>query len=247
MFDNNFSSPDVLPFIVAEDCQELVANMERLKERCKAVQIQVHTVRDDGQVQSLQKVNDILRELQNRLFSNDDIPQRAIQQAHLYLNACLPEAVGSIDTRFQSLVLGCALDDQKDVRRRLQSLVHECKLCMESGSAKLGNSNTNTKTTESSNNSAENSDAAGVEAASSCHSSSSSGRQTADDSSNDSTVENHRTAQWYTTSRQDRFDDGDLSVTQEEGESIQELHVKDDNACACTHSHHSHSAGPISS
>lgn len=243
MFDSNFSSPIILPLLVAEDCEELVANMQRLKDRCEAVQIQVHTVRDDGQRQSLQKVNDVLQELQTRLFSTDDVPKKAVQQARLYLNACLPEAVGSIDTRFQSLVLGCALDDQKDVRRRLQILVHECNLDMESGSARLGNTNGNTATSESecSDHLGENLNPTHTQAVSAGHKPPSSGQQEADGSSDDSaTVENYRTAQWHAAPKVDRSDDSDLSVSQQEGESIEELNAKDSYPGSCTHSHQPH-------
>jgi BCL2-associated athanogene 2 len=108
------------------DRQELLTNMERLKARCEAVTMEVQTVRDQSQTQSLHKVNSILHDLRSRLFTETDtIPVTAMQQARSYLNACLPETAGAIDSRFQSLVLGCALDDQKDVRRRLESLVRE--------------------------------------------------------------------------------------------------------------------------
>ncbi|KAL8612723.1 hypothetical protein ACOMHN_025374 [Nucella lapillus] len=108
-----------------EDSQELLTNMERLKVRCEAVEIHVHTVRDEGQRQSLHKVNGALEKLHTRLASSQNTSGSVVLQAQSYLNACLPEAVGPIDSRFQSMVLGCAVDDQKDIRRRLQRFVQE--------------------------------------------------------------------------------------------------------------------------
>lgn len=238
-----------LPVAVAEDSQELLINMERLKARCEAVQIQVHTVRDDGQLQSLDKVNNVLQELQTRLASNDNVPRMAVKQARSYLNACLPEAVGSIDTRFQSLVLGCAVDDQKDVRRRLQSLVRESNVDLESGSSKSRNTNENyTATTERSDNLTENSVYTGTATVN--HKPPSSGEQTGDvlrETSGPS--ENHHTAQWYTatSTKPGSFDDSDLSVSQQEGESIQQVHLKEGNASPRSHSRQPHFDGPISS
>lgn len=108
------------------DCQELIANIERLRERCQAVEVHVHTVRDEGQVKALDKINMVLQDLESQVNGNPTVTLSVSQRAHSCLNACLPEAVGAIDTRFQSLVLGCALDDQKKVRWRLESLVKHC-------------------------------------------------------------------------------------------------------------------------
>lgn len=98
-----------------------MANMDRLKERCKAIEVRVYTVRDEGQTQALEKVTQALANLETEVSDNGSV--ETSKKAQSFLNACLPDSVGAVDSRFQSMVLGCALDDQKEVRRRLQVLV----------------------------------------------------------------------------------------------------------------------------
>ncbi|KAK7508119.1 hypothetical protein BaRGS_00000358 [Batillaria attramentaria] len=123
--------------ISAGDCQELIANMERLKERCRSIEVRVHTVRDEGQIEALEKVNRALEDLETEVVHGGTVASS--KRAHSFLNACLPDSVGAIDTRFQSMILGCALDDQKEVRRRLQILVKD--FCPQTHSNKPRNSN----------------------------------------------------------------------------------------------------------
>lgn len=55
-------------------------------------------------------------------------PEQHIDKIESYLNACLPEPLSSnIDSRFQSKLLGCTVDDQKYFKKTLQSLHKKMK------------------------------------------------------------------------------------------------------------------------
>lgn len=76
----------------------------------------VSTPRNDIQEEAYKAVSDILDELQKS-------PSDHLKTVESYLNACLPEPLSSkIDTRFQSKVLGCTVDDQKHIRKKLHNL-----------------------------------------------------------------------------------------------------------------------------
>jgi hypothetical protein len=47
----------------------------------------------------------------------------ALNKAQSYLDACSPEVVHCKGTKFEALVLACASDDQKSVRRKMELLV----------------------------------------------------------------------------------------------------------------------------
>ncbi|KAK3580957.1 hypothetical protein CHS0354_006984 [Potamilus streckersoni] len=104
---------------------EIQAITEMLVCRCLTVEISVTTPRDENQEIALSKVQNILEDLDS-MFKTD--VEYAKQTAESYLNACLPEPRGnSTDHKFQGLVLGCAADDQKAVRKRLETLLAHLK------------------------------------------------------------------------------------------------------------------------
>ncbi|KAK7099733.1 BAG family molecular chaperone regulator 2-like [Littorina saxatilis] len=218
-----------------EDYQELVTNMERLKARIEAVQIHVHTVRDDGQVEALDKVNNALQELHSRLYSEEHARSTAVKQAHTYLNACLPEAVGSVDLSFQSMVIGCALDDQKDVRRRLETLLRDCSRQTRPGSTHSSVKKTDPASSERSNNATASLESTNTGEASVKNKPTSNKEK--DANSRDS-IQNHLREEWFSAPNSNSKDD-DLSVTQQQGESIEQLHAKTDNT---KHNHSNHPA-----
>lgn len=40
-----------------------------------------------------------------------------------FLNACISQPIGPIDKTFEIAILGCTLDDQKKIKKRLQGLM----------------------------------------------------------------------------------------------------------------------------
>ncbi|KAL3869801.1 hypothetical protein ACJMK2_042437 [Sinanodonta woodiana] len=109
----------------SKERDEIQAITEMLAWRCLTVEISVTTPRDENQELALSKVQTILKDLENMFKTDVECAKRT---AESYLNACLPEPRGnSTDHKFQGLVLGCAADDQKAVRKRLDTLLADLK------------------------------------------------------------------------------------------------------------------------
>ncbi|XP_046332272.1 BAG family molecular chaperone regulator 2-like [Haliotis rufescens] len=100
------------------DRQQFLANLDRLRKRSKSATIEVNTVRNETQEEALSKINDILDKLKCEF---NDQPEKCWQQLQIYYNTCLAESRGAVDARFQNLVLDCTVDDQKNLRRKLDS------------------------------------------------------------------------------------------------------------------------------
>lgn len=103
--------------------------IQRVSSRLGTVELNVRTVRDKSQEDSLSQINALI----DTMIKMGD-PVIARQRCQLYLNACcmdpssqlgtVPEAdVGPIDKKFESALLGCTLDDQKNIKKRLQALM----------------------------------------------------------------------------------------------------------------------------
>lgn len=106
--------------------------IQRVSSRLGTVELNVRTVRDNSQEDSLSQINALI----DTMIKMGD-PVIARQRCQMYLNACcsssmdpsghmdtVPEAdVGPIDKKFESVLLGCTLDDQKNIKKRLQALM----------------------------------------------------------------------------------------------------------------------------
>lgn len=88
--------------------------------RCASVEVQVMTPRNPTQQDALSQVDRLMEELLCRLKA-DLSGSKILCQA--FLNACLSDAKGPIDQKFQSVIIECAADDQKKIRKRLESLL----------------------------------------------------------------------------------------------------------------------------
>lgn len=89
------------------------------------VEISVKTVRDAAQEDALHQVNGLIDSL---LTLSDRVTAR--QRCQTFLNACVHDDPTStleiepiVDKKFETAVLGCTLDDQKIVKKRLQALM----------------------------------------------------------------------------------------------------------------------------
>ncbi|XP_017107840.2 BAG family molecular chaperone regulator 2 isoform X2 [Drosophila bipectinata] len=112
--------------------EEIMLYIQRVSSRLGTVELNVRTVRDNSQEDSLSQINALI----DTMIKMGD-PVIARQRCQLYLNACcsssmdpsgymdtVPEAdVGPIDKKFESALLGCTLDDQKNIKKRLQALM----------------------------------------------------------------------------------------------------------------------------
>uniref|UniRef100_A0A915N912 BAG domain-containing protein n=1 Tax=Meloidogyne javanica TaxID=6303 RepID=A0A915N912_MELJA len=91
------------------DRDELALNADRIINRCRSVEVCVNTPRDEHQDRALKRVNEVIYIALNK--TDDKLKTQAEIQG--FLNACMPEESGHIDDKFQSLIIACTADDQK--------------------------------------------------------------------------------------------------------------------------------------
>ncbi|KRG06069.1 BAG family molecular chaperone regulator 2 isoform X2 [Drosophila mojavensis] len=112
--------------------EEIILYIQRVSARLATVDLNVRTVRDASQEDSLSQINALIDTM---IKMGDPVIGR--QRCQLYLNACCSSSmdpngrmgtvfeadVGPIDKKFESALLGCTLDDQKNIKKRLQALM----------------------------------------------------------------------------------------------------------------------------
>lgn len=113
--------------------EEIHCYIHRVNSRLSTVELNVRTVRDKAQEDSLHQVNVLI----DSLITNSD-PVLSRQRCQTFLNACSGGSESShhestshqsgndpiIDKKFESALLGCTLDDQKNIKKRLQALMN---------------------------------------------------------------------------------------------------------------------------
>jgi len=110
---------DMLRLSISEK-EDIDATTNRLLSRCRTVEVNVSTPRNNDQERSLKAANEQIEELLAKL--QEDIANSR-QTCRRFLNACNPnQPDGPIDQRFQSVLIGCTADDQKKIRRRLEQI-----------------------------------------------------------------------------------------------------------------------------
>ena len=95
--------------------------MEQMQSRCLTVNIEVKTNRDSAQEEALHQVNSLIDKLVVELHAD---PGGTRTRCLAYMNACSSHLHTDSDKTFENAILGCALDDQKKVRKRLQGLLY---------------------------------------------------------------------------------------------------------------------------
>lgn len=106
---------------ISDEREELNCYLGRITTRLATVALNVTTIRDQAQEDSLHQVNGLIDSV---ITTTDRIAARLHCQH--YLNCC-SDGGGSaervIDKKFEMALLGCALDDQKNIKKRLQALM----------------------------------------------------------------------------------------------------------------------------
>lgn len=118
----------VLSVILGERT-ELFNYINRVSERMDSVEVYVTTTRNRDQVQALGEVNRLIE----KLIALHDSAEK-LKLCQMYWNACSSDADDlSIqplsklaDKKFENNLLGCTLDDQKIIKKRIKSIM----LCM---------------------------------------------------------------------------------------------------------------------
>ncbi|GJQ79068.1 hypothetical protein Trydic_g5324 [Trypoxylus dichotomus] len=101
--------------------EETQRYLDRIIERCLTVDIKIHTPRDKPQEEALHQINHLIDALVMSLKTD---PDGAKEKCVSYMNACSSQHVqGVTDKTFENALLGCTLDDQKRIKKRLQGLL----------------------------------------------------------------------------------------------------------------------------
>ncbi|XP_065360467.1 BAG family molecular chaperone regulator 2 isoform X2 [Calliphora vicina] len=127
-------SNDLMQNLSESEREEISCYIQRVNSRLSTVELNVRTVRDQSQEDSLSQINVLI----DMMITMGD-PVLSRQRCQMYLNACcsaresggLPSCsesgldldAGPIDKKFESVLLGCTLDDQKNIKKRLQALM----------------------------------------------------------------------------------------------------------------------------
>jgi len=123
-----------------DEREEINCYIHRVSSRLSTVELNVKTVRDTAQEDSLHQVNDLIDSL---ITSKEPVSSR--QRCQAFLNACSASDLSStlhnhhqqqhqlhqidmtllnVDKKFENALLGCTLDDQKNIKKRLQALMN---------------------------------------------------------------------------------------------------------------------------
>ncbi|XP_078397915.1 BAG family molecular chaperone regulator 2 [Cetorhinus maximus] len=101
--------------------EELNLTANHLIGRTLTVAVSVETIRNLQQEEALSKATMLIDEVVNKVLQ--DLGSTKNRLTALY-NACSSEAPqGPIDQKFQSIIVGCALEDQKKIKNRLERLI----------------------------------------------------------------------------------------------------------------------------
>ena len=101
--------------------EELNLTAKRLMGRTLTVEVSVETIRNPQQQESLLHATEMIDEVVNKLL--DDLEDSRSHLLSLY-GACISEVPsGPVNQKFQSVVIGCAIEDQKKIKRRLETLL----------------------------------------------------------------------------------------------------------------------------
>ncbi|XP_051273602.1 BAG family molecular chaperone regulator 2 [Dicentrarchus labrax] len=107
--------------ICAGEREELELTANRLMGRTLCVEVSVGTIRNPQQEDALRKATSIIDEMVKKLLDDMNSGRERLLALHA---ACVTEAPPvPIDHKFQALVISCALEDQKKIKRRLEMLL----------------------------------------------------------------------------------------------------------------------------
>lgn len=108
--------------LFSADKEEIIHYTERIASRCGTVEISVRTIRNEMQEESLNQVNTFI---DNLVIDLNGDPFVVKERCLSYVAACGSSKLDeNVDKSFETALLGCSLDDQKRIRRRLQGLLN---------------------------------------------------------------------------------------------------------------------------
>ncbi|EFO83917.1 CRE-UNC-23 protein [Caenorhabditis remanei] len=108
-----------------EECdrEEIEAITDRLTKRTKTVQVVVETPRNKEQKKALEDASAMIQDVGGLIQQDIEKAKLCLQT---YLNACsYEETVGAACQNFMKIIIECAADDQKRIKRRLENLMSQ--------------------------------------------------------------------------------------------------------------------------
>lgn len=105
--------------------EELTLTAERLMNRTVTVEVSVETIRNPQQASSLQQAMLTIDEILKKVMDNLDGGKKQLMSMYAACTSEVPP--GPIDQKFQSIIIGCAIEDQKKIKRRLENLIRNIK------------------------------------------------------------------------------------------------------------------------
>ncbi|XP_041984332.1 BAG family molecular chaperone regulator 2 [Aricia agestis] len=113
---------DLLADISECDRDDITRYADRILARAMTVDVAVRTDRDPQQEEALHQVNMYIDQLVMSLHEDTVVAHTRCQT---FMNACTsqPDPNSGTDKNFETAILGCTLDDQKRVKKRLQGLL----------------------------------------------------------------------------------------------------------------------------
>ncbi|KAF5278042.1 hypothetical protein FQR65_LT15814 [Abscondita terminalis] len=110
---------DLLHELSENERDDVLHFADRIVNRCLTVDLKINTQRDQTQEEALHQINHLIDSLVVGMKTDPDNTQ---SKCISYLNSCSSHGQGVIDKNFESILLGCTVDDQKRVKKRLQGL-----------------------------------------------------------------------------------------------------------------------------
>lgn len=101
--------------------EELNLTANRLLGRTLCVEVSVGTIRNPQQDDALRQATSIIDDIVQKLLEDTGCSRQRLMALHA---ACVTEAPPvAIDQKFQAIVISCAMEDQKKIKRRLETLL----------------------------------------------------------------------------------------------------------------------------
>ncbi|KAK9502892.1 hypothetical protein O3M35_011579 [Rhynocoris fuscipes] len=116
---DTIKNSDLITELQSTDRDDIDRYIERLTSRCTTIEVFVRTERDKEQEEALFQVNRYIDGLVVS-FKTDPITTRV--KCKSFMAACTSQPEIASDKAFESALLGCALDDQKKIKKRLYGL-----------------------------------------------------------------------------------------------------------------------------
>ncbi|CAJ0920841.1 unnamed protein product [Ranitomeya imitator] len=107
--------------LLRREREELTLTAERLMTRTVTVEVSVETIRNPQQASSLQQASLVIDEILKKVMDNLEDGKKQLMSLYAACTSDVPP--GPIDQKFQSIIIGCAIEDQKKIKRRLENLI----------------------------------------------------------------------------------------------------------------------------